>query len=101
METYLANGPDIETSGIDLRVDNTFGPQILGGEFSLGGEISYILKYEVADFEIEGAPIAGGDRVGQFNRSNGQPLADCVRRLPDWHRGWLSTAAGSARSSTG
>ncbi|MCR9080743.1 MAG: TonB-dependent receptor [Hyphomonadaceae bacterium] len=72
----VVNGPDIETSGIDLGVSNVWdlGP----GEFELALDTTYIIEYEVGDFDIEGVSIAGGDRVGQFNRSN------FSRSLPQW-----------------
>lgn len=70
IQTNIVNGPGIETSGIDLRVDNEFGNEVLGGDLSIGGELSYIIEYVVDDFDIEGVAIQGGDRVNQFNRSN-------------------------------
>jgi len=78
ISTNIVNGPDIRTSGFDLRVENTFGQPIVGGEISLGIDASYIIEYEVDDFEIEGVVIAGSDRVDQFNRSN------FSRSLPQW-----------------
>ena len=48
------------------------------GDFELGLDATYILEYDVADFVIEGVTIEGGDRVGQFNRSN------FSRSLPQW-----------------
>lgn len=78
IETNIVNGPDIKTSGIDLRVENVWDDLFAGGAFTLGGEASYILEYEVDDFFIEGVLIRGGDRVGQFNRSN------FSRSLPQW-----------------
>lgn len=70
IQTNIVNGPGIETSGVDLRVDNEFGNEVLGGDLSIGGELSYIIEYVVDDFDIEGVAIQGGDRVNQFNRSN-------------------------------
>ena len=70
------NGPDIKTSGIDLRAEQIW--DLGSSEFSLGGEATYIIEYDVDDFEIEGVLISGGDRVGQFNRSN------FSRSLPQW-----------------
>lgn len=78
VETNIVNGPDIKTSGFDVRVENVWDDAFAGGEFSLGAEASYILEYDVADFEIEGVVIPGGDRVDQFNRSN------FSRSLPSW-----------------
>lgn len=66
--TNVVNGPDIQTSGIDLRAEQVW--DLGASEFSLGGEATYIIEYDVDDFEIEGSIIPGGDRVDQFNRSN-------------------------------
>lgn len=76
VRTNVVNGPDIQTSGIDFRAEQVWdmGPN----EFSLGFDATYILEYDVADFAIEDVIIAGGDRVGQFNRSN------FSRSLPQW-----------------
>ena len=78
VETNIVNGPDIKTSGFDIRVENVWDNAIAGGDFSMGAEASYILEYDVDDFEIEGVIIPGGDRVDQFNRSN------FSRSLPQW-----------------
>lgn len=74
--TNVVNGPDIETSGFDLRVQNIW--DIGYNEFSLGLDATYVIEYEVADFAIEDVIIRGGDRVDQFNRSN------FSRSLPQW-----------------
>ncbi len=76
--TNVVNGPDIQTSGIDLRLENTWANAAGGGEFSVGTDLTYVIEYEVDDFDIEGVVIPGGDRVGQFNRSN------FSRSLPQW-----------------
>ena len=78
IETNIINGPDIETSGIDFRVENTWFGMPNGGEFTLGGEATYVFNYEVGDFLVEDRTITGGDVVGQFNRSN------FLRSLPQW-----------------
>ncbi|MEM8615701.1 MAG: TonB-dependent receptor [Pseudomonadota bacterium] len=69
VETFIANGPDIETSGIDLRGEYVIETGV-GNELTFGVDATYILDYEVGDFAIEDQIIAGGDRAGQFNRSN-------------------------------
>jgi outer membrane receptor protein involved in Fe transport len=78
IETNVVNGPDIKTSGIDVRVQNDFGNIGGGADFTVGFDASYIIEYDVSDFFIEGVLIPGGDRVGQFNRSN------FSRSLPQW-----------------
>lgn len=76
--TNIINGPDIKTSGIDARIDYEFEPLSNGALFSVGGESTYALEYEIGDYEISGVTITGGDIVGQFNRSN--PF----RSMPQW-----------------
>ena len=66
--TNVVNGPDIETSGVDVRVQNIWN--VGGNDFSLGLDATYVIEYVVDDFDIEGTTIVGSDRVGQFNRSN-------------------------------
>mgnify|MGYP000035020303 CR=1 FL=1 len=77
VRTNVTNGPDIKTSGVDLRAQNEWNLSD-GMDFTIGGEATYIIEYDVADFDIEGVIIPGGDRVGQFNRSN------FSRSLPQW-----------------
>lgn len=77
VRTNVTNGPDIKTSGVDLRAQNVWNLSD-GMDFTIGGEATYIIEYDVADFAIEGVVIPGGDRVGQFNRSN------FSRSLPQW-----------------
>lgn len=67
--TNVVNGPDIETSGVDVRGEYAWELQN-NAEFSLGLDATYIIDYEVGDFLIEDVVIEGGDRAGQFNRSN-------------------------------
>lgn len=76
VRTNVVNGPDIQTSGIDLRAEQRF--DMGASDVTMGFEATYIIEYDVADFAIEDAIIPGGDRVGQFNRSN------FSRSLPQW-----------------
>lgn len=76
ISTNVVNGPDIETSGIDIRAENVW--DIGNNEFSLALDTTYIIEYVVGDLDIAGVTIAGGDRVDQFNRSN------FSRSLPQW-----------------
>lgn len=69
ISTNVINGPDIETSGFDIRVENVWG-LANGSEFSLGADATYVIGYEVGSFDIEGVPTAEFDAAGQFNRSN-------------------------------
>ncbi|MEO1708542.1 MAG: TonB-dependent receptor, partial [Pseudomonadota bacterium] len=77
IRTNIVNGPDIQTSGVDLRASNLWedvGP----GDFELALDTTYIFEYEVDDFQIEDVIILGDDKAGQFNRSN------FARSLPQW-----------------
>ncbi|WP_300375434.1 TonB-dependent receptor [Henriciella sp.] len=85
IRTNVVNGPDIQTSGVDLRAEQIW--DVGAGEFSLGGEATYIIEYDVSDFEIEGTNIPGGDRVSQFNRSN------FSRSLPQWKANFTANYA--------
>lgn len=79
IETNVTNGPDIKTSGVDVRAAKLFtGFGNGAGDFEVSVDGTYIFEYDVDDFEIEGVAIPGGDRVGQFNRSN------FSRSLPDF-----------------
>ena len=85
VRTNVTNGPDIKTSGIDLRAEQRL--DLGNSEFTLGGEMTYSLEYDVADFGIEDVIIPGGDRVDQFNRSN------FSRSLPQWKANFFANYA--------
>ena len=78
VETNITNGPDIQTSGFDLRVQNSWDNVMNGGEFSVGADATYTIEYKVDPYFVEGLPIGGGDYVGQFNRGN------FTRSMPQW-----------------
>lgn len=78
IRTNVTNGPDIQTSGVDFRATQVIDDVFNGQTLTLGLDGTYVIEYVVADFEIEGVTIAGGDRVGQFNRGN------FSRSLPQW-----------------
>ena len=77
IRTNVTNGPDIQTSGIDLRVNNSWDVGA-NSEFTLGADATYIIEYVVDPYVVEGISIGGGDYVGQFNRSN------FTRSMPQW-----------------
>ena len=77
VETFIANGPDIQTSGIDVRVQNSWD-LANSSEFSVGADATYTIEYKVDPYFVEGLAIGGGDYVGQFNRSN------FTRSMPQW-----------------
>ncbi|MEQ9505356.1 MAG: TonB-dependent receptor [Hyphomonas sp.] len=70
IRTGVVNGPDIQTSGLDLRINNTWDGLIGGGDLTLGLDGTYVIEYEVDAYIVEGVSIGGGDYAGQFNRSN-------------------------------
>lgn len=78
VRTGVINGPDIQTSGIDLRAENLWEGVAAGGDLTLGVDATYIIEYVVAPYIVEGVSIGGGDYVGQFNRSN------FTRSMPQW-----------------
>jgi iron complex outermembrane recepter protein len=67
-ETFIINGSDIETSGIDAQASYDIN-DVLGGTITLGLELTYTLEYKSDDFvDINGAILApGGDFAGLLN----------------------------------
>ncbi|MFN3312990.1 MAG: TonB-dependent receptor domain-containing protein [Hyphomonas sp.] len=78
IRTNIVNGPSIKTSGLDFRATQVFEDVFANSILSIGADGTYVIEYVVDDFQIEGVTIAGGDRVGQFNRGN------FSRSLPQW-----------------
>ncbi|MEZ6011681.1 MAG: TonB-dependent receptor [Hyphomonas sp.] len=76
VRTGIVNGPDIQTSGVDLRLQKNWDTG--SGEFSVGADATYVIEYKVDPYFVEGLPIGGGDYVGQFNRTN------FTRSMPQW-----------------
>ena len=93
VRTNVVNGPDLKTSGIDFRAQQVW--DIGASEFSLGLDATYILEYDVDDFAVEDVIIPGGDRVGQFNRSN------FSRSLPQWKANITANYAFGAHNLRG
>jgi outer membrane receptor protein involved in Fe transport len=77
VRTNVTNGPDIKTSGLDLRLQNSWD-MTNGGEFAIGADATYVIEYDVDPYFVEGLAIGGGDYVGQFNRGN------FTRSMPQW-----------------
>jgi iron complex outermembrane recepter protein len=77
VRTNVTNGPDIQTSGLDLRLQNSWDLSN-NAEFSVGADATYIIEYKVDPYFVEGLAIGGGDYVGQFNRGN------FTRSMPQW-----------------
>jgi iron complex outermembrane receptor protein len=70
MTTYYINGPDTDTSGIDLRVQYDF-PSIFGGSATLGLEGTYIIEYDRDATYLNGSPTTliavAEDRAGHHD----------------------------------
>ncbi|KCZ90093.1 TonB-dependent receptor domain-containing protein [Hyphomonas johnsonii] len=77
VRTNVTNGPDIKTSGLDLRLQNSWELSN-NAEFAVGADATYIIEYDVDPYFVEGLAIGGGDYVGQFNRGN------FTRSMPQW-----------------
>ncbi len=76
IRTNIVNGPDVQTSGVDLRADYTFD-DLFGAEITLGGEATIVLEYDVGEYVVEDVTIAGFDGLGQLNRDNfGRPIPE-------------------------
>jgi outer membrane receptor protein involved in Fe transport len=69
-QTFRTNGADLKTSGLDIVAKYTFF-DVAGGELEIGGEGTYTLEFESADFRTrDGLFLApGGDLVGRLNEN--------------------------------
>ena len=67
-ETFIINGSDIQTSGIDAQASYAFDG-VFGGTLTIGAELTYTLEYKSDDFvDGNGALLArGGDFAGLLN----------------------------------
>ncbi len=81
VDTNFINGGDITTSGVDFFVQYDFEDPILGGELSLGGEATYTIEFDSADFpDINGFVLApGGDFAGLLNDTTPFPSKPQVK----------------------
>ncbi len=57
LSTFAANGPDIDTSGIDVIANYTF-EDLFGGDLDLGGSLTYVIDYTIGETVIEGVVVA-------------------------------------------
>lgn len=64
----IVNGPTVQTSGIDLRVDYDF--ESGGADYSVGAEATVILEYDVGTFQIEGVTVPSFNGLGNLNGNN-------------------------------
>ena len=81
ISTNIINGPDIDTSGIDVRADYTFA-NLYGADVTIGGDATFILEYDVGEYVIADAVIPAVDALGQLNRNNfGRPVPELKANL--------------------
>lgn len=70
IQTYYINGPDTDTSGIDLRMQYDW-PSALGGSLSAGLEGTYIIEFDRDATYLLGSPTtliaAAEDRAGKHD----------------------------------
>ena len=58
VRTNVTNGPNIQTSGLDLRLQNNWDLGS-GAEFSVGADATYIIEYKVDPYFVEGIAMTG------------------------------------------
>lgn len=78
--TNIINGPEIETSGVDISAQYTFD-DVIGGELTLGVGYTHLIEYVVGPLSVEGVQITqtglpgpfpnDGDLAGFLNRGTG------------------------------
>lgn len=66
--TNIINGPNVQTSGLDLRAEYEFATS--QAQYTLGAEATIILEYDVGGYQIEDIKISGFDGLGYLNRNN-------------------------------
>lgn len=78
-QTALVNGGSLETAGIDLNV-SWRRANVLGGDVSLAGDVTYITRYKQGDYVVSGITVAPGydsgiGTLGAGPGHNGQRVA--------------------------
>ncbi len=87
--TDTVNGSDVTTSGVDVQMDATFN-NVLGGSVQLGGAVTYVINYKLADQLVEGIVVQPGfDAAGLLNyQTTAYPL-------PKWKgQGYIGLSHG-------
>ena len=64
----IVNGPTVQTSGVDLRVDYSF--ESGEADFTVGAEATVVLEYDVGTYQIEGVTIPSFNGLGNLNGDN-------------------------------
>jgi outer membrane receptor protein involved in Fe transport len=81
VSTNIVNGPEIETSGVDVSLEYTFD-NVMGGDLTLGLGYTHLLEYIVGPLFVEGVQVTrtgglgapfpvDGDLAGLLNRGTG------------------------------
>lgn len=67
IRTQYVNGPGVKTDGIDILA--TFDvDEFFGAKLQIGGSLTYVRKYSVADTTVEGVTVSKAfDGVGKLN----------------------------------
>lgn len=66
--TNIINGPNVQTSGLDIRGEYTVDTQL--SEITIGAEATIILEYDVGEYQTEDIKVSGFDGLGYINRNN-------------------------------
>ncbi|MBX3485586.1 TonB-dependent receptor [Phenylobacterium sp.] len=66
--SFVVNGPDLKTSGIDFLADYDFGEVFAGGSARVGVSATYTINYKLDDFSVGGVVVQRGyNAVGLLN----------------------------------
>ena len=67
IRTFVTNGPDVETAGVDVSGQYTFA-DVAGGDLSFGLDATYTLKYAVGAFIVAGRTVQNAfDATNKLN----------------------------------
>lgn len=68
VSSFVVNGPNLKTSGIDFLADYDFGEVFAGGSARVGVSATYTINYKLDDFSVGGVVVQRGyDAVGLLN----------------------------------
>lgn len=78
VQQLVGNGPQVDTSGIDLQIDYTID-DVWGGTLGLGLSGSYILTYDQGEFVVNGVTVLPAFSAVGFTNYD-RP----VQAIPEW-----------------
>jgi iron complex outermembrane recepter protein len=68
VQSFVVNGPDLKTSGVDFLADYDFGEVLMGGDVRVGLSATYTINYKLDDFQVGGVTVQRGyDATGLLN----------------------------------